>query len=70
MLKDSRTIGEGDSALHLSLYDDNGYRFLILGGAGADAEAEGAILIELNVVEELARELLVLKMLVDEPPVV
>ena len=70
MLKDSRTIGEGDSALHLSLYDDNGYRFLILGGAGTDEDAEGAILIELDDVEALASELLALKMLADEPPIV
>jgi hypothetical protein len=57
----SRTVGDGDLALHLGLYSDSGYRFLRLSGE-ADNEP-GEITIELDEVDALVRALLELKTL-------
>jgi hypothetical protein len=63
MIRTSRTVGAGESAVHLSLCNDSGYRFIRL---SADYDGEtGEITIELAHVDELVRELLALKTLGD-----
>ena len=61
MLKESRTIGAGESALQLALCDDHGYRFLILTSRWSDEPEIGAVMIDVDDIETLVAALLALK---------